>query len=91
MLIRSAREGGFWFATNMFHYAFNRSTPLPYMEGNFQHLIIHLCKPSVRFTYTNLPLAEFTATEIPSIGLSELPFFTKPTIKLNREKKKICP
>jgi hypothetical protein len=26
------------------------------------------------------PLADFTATEMPSIGLSELPFFTEPTV-----------
>jgi hypothetical protein len=26
------------------------------------------------------PLADFTVTEMPSIGLSELPFFTEPTV-----------
>jgi hypothetical protein len=28
----------------------------------------------------NLPLADYTATEMWSIGLCELPFFTEPTV-----------
>jgi hypothetical protein len=28
------------------------------------------------------PLADFIATEMPSIGLSELPFYTEPTVTI---------
>jgi hypothetical protein len=43
----------------------------------------HLRKPSVRFSLTLIsPLAEFTATEMPPIGLCDLPFFTDQTLTI---------
>ena len=42
---------------------------------------VHLRKPSVQFSLTLIsPLAEFTATEMPSFGLCDLPFFTDRTL-----------
>jgi hypothetical protein len=43
----------------------------------------HLRKPSVRFLLTLIsPLADVTATEMPHIGLCDLPFFTDRTLTI---------
>jgi hypothetical protein len=45
--------------------------------------ISHLRKPSVRFSLTLIsPLADFIATEMPPIGLCDLPFFTDRTLTI---------
>jgi hypothetical protein len=53
--------------------------------------LVHLCKPPIS------PLADFTATEMPPIGLCDLPFFTDRTLTILgvtveiSPRKKFCP
>jgi hypothetical protein len=53
----------------------------------FHSFDTHLCKPSVRFSLTPIsPLADFNATEMPSIRMS-----IEPTGVLISQRKKPCP